>query len=197
MPYQPDAAENVWQQESLTGITADEDTEAQAYRCANYASVDTTLSAIQTALIQSNAPLIGGFTIWSSYRTAQTTGLIPAPAATDTQIGGHAMAIVGYTDSCLILRNSWGAGWGDAGYLYWPLAALDQIYSIWSFIDYTNPNLNPTAMINANLANVPSWALASWNKAIAKNIVQADTKPQDVLTKAEDMVLLDRMGQLG
>ncbi|TCC93425.1 hypothetical protein EZ428_01240 [Pedobacter frigiditerrae] len=37
----------------------------------------------------------------------------------DTQQGGHAVAIVGYTVDRLIIRNSWGAtSWGDNGYAY-------------------------------------------------------------------------------
>lgn len=32
--------------------------------------------------------------------------------------GGHAVAIVGYTATRFIVRNSWGKGWGDKGYGY-------------------------------------------------------------------------------
>jgi hypothetical protein len=32
--------------------------------------------------------------------------------------GGHAVAIVGYTQDHFIIRNSWGTGWGDKGYAY-------------------------------------------------------------------------------
>lgn len=32
--------------------------------------------------------------------------------------GGHAVTIVGYTSNAFIFKNSWGAGWGDAGYGY-------------------------------------------------------------------------------
>lgn len=39
-----------------------------------------------------------------------------------TRRGGHAVAIVGYTPDRFIVRNSWGAGWGDKGFAY---ASLD------------------------------------------------------------------------
>ena len=35
-----------------------------------------------------------------------------------TARGGHAVALVGYTSTRFIVRNSWGTGWGDAGYAY-------------------------------------------------------------------------------
>ena len=35
-----------------------------------------------------------------------------------TARGGHAVALVGYTGTGFIVRNSWGTTWGDAGYAY-------------------------------------------------------------------------------
>ncbi|MGH8894628.1 MAG: C1 family peptidase [Actinomycetes bacterium] len=35
-----------------------------------------------------------------------------------TARGGHAVALVGYTSTGFIVRNSWGTGWGDKGYAY-------------------------------------------------------------------------------
>jgi hypothetical protein len=35
-----------------------------------------------------------------------------------TARGGHAIALVGYTPDRLIVRNSWGTGWGDKGFAY-------------------------------------------------------------------------------
>ena len=35
-----------------------------------------------------------------------------------TARGGHAVALVGYTATAFIVRNSWGTGWGDKGYAY-------------------------------------------------------------------------------
>ena len=36
----------------------------------------------------------------------------------DTERGGHAVCLVGYTAHCFIVRNSWGADWGDGGFAY-------------------------------------------------------------------------------
>lgn len=35
-----------------------------------------------------------------------------------TKRGGHAVAIVGYTQDRFIIRNSWGKSWGDNGFAY-------------------------------------------------------------------------------
>lgn len=55
---------------------------------------------------------------------APASGWIASPAATDRLFGGHAVAAVGYNETAstphLILRNSWGTGWGDGGYGYLP-----------------------------------------------------------------------------
>ena len=76
-----------------------------------------------------------GFTVYNSIAQAATSGKIPFPVSTDKVSGGHAIMIVGYDDNmkiknsspggvettgALIIRNSWGTGWGDGGYGYLP-----------------------------------------------------------------------------
>jgi len=40
------------------------------------------------------------------------------PGKNESQLGGHAIMIVGYDEYSqrFIVRNSWGIGWGQAGY---------------------------------------------------------------------------------
>ena len=50
----------------------------------------------------------------------------------------HAMVVVGYDDSreCFIVRNSWGARWGDNGYCYIPYNYFyEHSFDLWT-IDY-------------------------------------------------------------
>lgn len=48
--------------------------------------------------------------------------------------GGHALAIVGYTPTHFILRNSWGKHWGDKGFAYasyaYTEAAFREAYGV-------------------------------------------------------------------
>jgi len=52
----------------------------------------------------------------------------------NTVRGGHCAALVGYTPDRLIIRNSWGTGWGDKGFGYasvaYAKAAIMEAYGV-------------------------------------------------------------------
>jgi C1A family cysteine protease len=86
------------------------------------------LEAIKTGLA-AGLPSMFGFTVYSSIPAAgDGKGEIPFPTTGDTVQGGHAVLAVGYDDAkkigtskgALLIRNSWGVGWGDAGYGWLP-----------------------------------------------------------------------------
>lgn len=110
------------------------------YRAVKYYRLDppgTTpaqlLSRIKTNLA-AGIPSMFGFTVYASITQANTTGKIPFPALGEAVRGGHAIVVAGYDDSMVIkntpsgpqttgaflIRNSWGTGWGDAGYGWFP-----------------------------------------------------------------------------
>lgn len=80
-------------------------------------------------------PSMFGFTVYSSISQAGTTGKIPYPTSGETILGGHAVVAAGYDDTlkiknantgaaetkgALLIRNSWGTGWGSGGYGWLP-----------------------------------------------------------------------------
>jgi C1A family cysteine protease len=91
-------------------------------------------------------PSMFGFTCYESLWQSKTNGgNIPFPCKREKVIGGHAIVIAGYDDNkkirnttcdeettgAFLIRNSWGTGWGENGYGWFPYeyvlrgAALD------------------------------------------------------------------------
>ncbi len=114
---------------------------AQNYQAISYYRLDppgTTKDALLNRIktnLAGGLPSMFGFTVYSSYAQAGTTGKIPYPTPGEKVVGGHAVVVVGYDDGmkikntspgagettgALLIRNSWGTGWGNAGYGWLP-----------------------------------------------------------------------------
>lgn len=98
------------------------DTEAVAYE-----RVPQDLAHLK-ACLASGDPFVFGFTVYESFESQEvaSTGVAPMPGPNEQVLGGHAVLAVGYDDSQqrFIVRNSWGTGWGQAGYFTIPYAYL-------------------------------------------------------------------------
>lgn len=129
-------------------ITADFDKEPSSFCYAfgqNYQAIqyyrldppatrgDLLLKRIKSFLA-AGLPSMFGFTVLSSIGQASNDGKIPFPCRGERILGGHAIVAVGFNDKikiknatcgvektgALLIRNSWGTGWGDEGYGYLP-----------------------------------------------------------------------------
>jgi C1A family cysteine protease len=73
-------------------------------------------------------PFVFGFSVYESFETAAVaaTGVVQLPHPQERLVGGHAVVAVGYDQPSgrFIVRNSWGAVWGDAGYFTMPYQYL-------------------------------------------------------------------------
>lgn len=113
---------------------------AQSYRTLQYYRHDppdvlpgAVLERVRT-YIAAGHPAMFGFTVYGSIEMADDRGAIPFPSESERILGGHAVCAVGYDDKmdvtnpssrtatkgALLIRNSWGASWGDGGYGWLP-----------------------------------------------------------------------------
>lgn len=101
--------------------------EAQHAEAVDYARVPQQADQIR-AVLAGNDPVVFGFSVYASFESAEVaqTGDVPMPRPDEAQLGGHAVLAVGYDDKTrrFLVRNSWGSGWGKAGYFWMPYAYL-------------------------------------------------------------------------
>ena len=69
--------------------------------------------------LASHGPIMAGLSVDQTWDNATATHGNLDAFKPNTVRGGHAVTIVGYTSTGrIIIRNSWGTGWGDHGFAY-------------------------------------------------------------------------------
>jgi len=133
---------------------------AQSYQAMKYYRLDPAGQATAKTLavlkenLAAGLPAMFGFTVYSSIPpVGDGKGEIPFPQAGEAVEGGHAVVAVGYDDKkkigedsgALLIRNSWGTGWGVGGYGWLPYSYVEAGLAVdfWSLIrsEYTNTEL--------------------------------------------------------
>lgn len=76
-------------------------------------------------------PFVFGFAVYESFETQRVakTGVVAMPKKDERLLGGHAVMAVGYDQKArrFLVRNSWGKGWGQAGYFTMPFEYLEKL----------------------------------------------------------------------
>lgn len=91
-------------------------------------------------------------------------GTAPYTTVTGATIGLHMVAVYGYDADGIIIRNSWGTGWGDNGDAHLSWAFVTKA----AFAAYTISGVTTPA---APVATAPSVVSLSVNKAVAGSTV--------------------------
>ncbi|WP_243348677.1 C1 family peptidase [Parabacteroides sp. FAFU027] len=133
--------------------------EAIKYFCHDPQGVNTPPSSALTSVKQylaAGIPSMFGFWGFPSFDNTNVIGGIPYPCIGEKAEWGHAIVAVGYDDKkkirntkcnkettgALLIRNSWGSGWGDKGYGWLPYEyVLNKLaMDFWSLLsmEYVN-----------------------------------------------------------
>jgi len=95
----------------------------------------STMEARKNAIAA--GPVLAGMEVWSDFFSYGTGVYVKSAAATRLNPRGyHCICVVGYDDSqqCWIIKNSWGTGWGEAGFMRMKYGQTDLLIdSSWSF----------------------------------------------------------------
>ncbi|REK18893.1 MAG: cysteine protease [Planctomycetota bacterium] len=110
------------------------------YRAIRYVRLDerkaSGLERLHTikAFVSAGFPAVFGVSVPDSLTD---DGHIPYRPTFDTPLGGQAMVVVGYDDrwlqgtrGALLVRSSWGARWGEAGYGWLPYAFVEELLAV-------------------------------------------------------------------
>lgn len=147
---------------------------AQNFKALEYFRVPENPHDLQQVLL-AGLPFVFGFTCFSSIDddAVGETGIIPYPRRNERDVGGHAVMAVGFTDSHIIIRNSWGKGWGDKGYGYLP----------WSYFDSAKP-LADDCWVLVNAAWMPDDEGEAFPEAFVAKAARAARAPRGAAPRA-------------
>ena len=107
-------------------------TMAAKYRIASYHNLRRNRRAWRRWL-SNQGPILARVEVDRTWRQATATnGELEVFQRDEEEGGGHAVCLVGYTAGAFIVRNSWGADWGDDGFAYaceeYAAAAITEAY---------------------------------------------------------------------
>lgn len=105
---------------------------APHHRVLEYRSINDSAERDMRACLAEGYPFAFGFAVYESFWDVGADGAW-WPGPNEAIDGYHAVVCVGYDDDQWIVRNSWGAGWGDGGYFYVPRGFMaTDAYDCWT-----------------------------------------------------------------
>lgn len=108
--------------------------EAAKYKAGGYHRLNDLPDML--SCLASGYPFLMGFVVYESFERIGGDGVMSVPGRGEFQLGGHCVLVYGYDDAAhhLLVRNSWGTGWGKGGNFSMPYAfASDagKVFDTW------------------------------------------------------------------
>ena len=115
--------------------TPDSYSDASHRRIIEYSSIESISGIIDSVML--GKPVVIGFELFDSFMNmTKDRPIVQLPEVTENAVGGHAVVIVGYhlNSRHFIIKNSFGATWGDQGYAYMPFDYVKlHVFDKWTF----------------------------------------------------------------
>ena len=127
--FEGQPAEQIWPYANIQAYGADWNPPAHSapLHKAHLDSVPSNFDDIAAQFLQGRA-VVMGLIITDSFYQCDHSGMLPL-LTPDTERAGHAVLGVGSAsngaDQFILVRNSWGAGWGMSGHAWLPRAYLE------------------------------------------------------------------------
>jgi C1A family cysteine protease len=95
---------------------------AKSHKVATYEAIPQSALLLKAALAK-GYPVSCAIGLHESFMSAAVaaSGIVPMPTVGDSEVGWHEVCLIGYTETTFLVRNSWGASWGDQGNFHIPL----------------------------------------------------------------------------
>jgi len=107
-----------------------------SYHAIDESSVPSVFMGIRQTISVLGKPVLMGMDVYKYMESEEMSvkGILKCPKSLETPIGGHDVLLVDYDDKMKFfkVRNSWGKGWGLAGYFLMPYAYIEKKYA-WDF----------------------------------------------------------------
>jgi C1A family cysteine protease len=102
--------------------------DAENHKISEYSRLETFPDMVKC--LADGFPFVFGFMVYTQFEGPQVakTGVLQMPTPGEEFRGGHAVCAVGYNmdEKTILVRNSWGEGWGQDGYFTMPFSYISS-----------------------------------------------------------------------